>query len=341
MIIMRPVELKDVPALMALAEKTGSGLTSLPADEDVLRARVARARRAWRHAVPRSEQGFVFVLENTEDGHVPGISAIEAAVGLTEPWHHYRVDSVSHTSEALNIHNVQQTLRLCQEQAGSSEICTLFLAPEWRRAGNGYLLSRARFLFIAAFPDIFDGRIVAQMRGVSDDRGYSPFWNGVGRHFFPVDFTQADNLSASGQKNVIAQLMPRYPIYSAFLPADARAAIGQVHPHTAPARAMLEKEGFRFGGYIDIFDGGPMLGCSVRDIYSVRNSQLKTVRAGRLPEGKWPLYLVANERWQDFRAILAHAKIDENHATLAASNLQALLCQPGERVRLIPLNIPT
>nr|WP_265331589.1 arginine N-succinyltransferase [Yersinia enterocolitica] len=35
--------------------------------------------------------------------------------------------------------------------------------------------------------------------------------------------------------------------------------IGQVHPHTAPARAVLETEGLQYQGYVDIFDGGPTL----------------------------------------------------------------------------------
>jgi hypothetical protein len=35
--------------------------------------------------------------------------------------------------------------------------------------------------------------------------------------------------------------------------------IGQVHPNTAPARAILEKEGFSWRGSVDIFDAGPVL----------------------------------------------------------------------------------
>ena len=39
--------------------------------------------------------------------------------------------------------------------------------------------------------------------------------------------------------------------------------IGKVHPQTAPARTVLEKEGFRYLNYIDIFDGGPTLECDI------------------------------------------------------------------------------
>lgn len=52
-------------------------------------------------------------------------------------------------------------------------------------------------------------------------------------------------------KTFIAELMPAYPIYISLLPEAARGVIGQVHPNTAPARAILER-GFqlaRLGGY--------------------------------------------------------------------------------------------
>lgn len=43
MMVIRPVERSDVLALMQLASKTGGGLTSLPANEATLSARIERA----------------------------------------------------------------------------------------------------------------------------------------------------------------------------------------------------------------------------------------------------------------------------------------------------------
>ena len=43
MMVIRPVERSDVSALMQLASKTGGGLTSLPANEATLSARIERA----------------------------------------------------------------------------------------------------------------------------------------------------------------------------------------------------------------------------------------------------------------------------------------------------------
>ncbi|STQ12533.1 arginine succinyltransferase [Enterobacter cloacae] len=47
MMVIRPVERGDLAGLMQLAGKTGGGLTSLPADEKTLSARIERALLTW------------------------------------------------------------------------------------------------------------------------------------------------------------------------------------------------------------------------------------------------------------------------------------------------------
>jgi hypothetical protein len=73
MMVIRPVERNDLAALIQLAGKTGGGLTSLPADEQTLLARIERAIHTWQGTVPKGEQGYVFVLEESETGTVAGI----------------------------------------------------------------------------------------------------------------------------------------------------------------------------------------------------------------------------------------------------------------------------
>jgi arginine/ornithine N-succinyltransferase beta subunit len=76
-------------------------LTSLPADEATLSARIERALKTWRGELAKSEQGYVFVLEVVETGEVAGICAIEVAVGLNDPWYNYRVGTLVHASKSL------------------------------------------------------------------------------------------------------------------------------------------------------------------------------------------------------------------------------------------------
>lgn len=337
MMVIRPIERSDLPALMQLAGKTGGGLTSLPADEATLSARIERARKTWQDELPPGEQGYVFVLEDTRSGTVAGICAIEVAVGLNDPWYNYRVGTQVHASKELNVYNALPTLFLSNDHTGSSELCTLFLDADWRKEGNGYLLSKSRFLFMAAFRDRFNEKVVAEMRGVIDETGYSPFWESLGKRFFSMPFSRADHLCGTGQKAFIAELMPKHPIYTHFLSEEAQAVIGEVHPHTAPARAVLEKEGFRYRHYIDIFDGGPTLECDIDRVRAIRKSRLVEVAEGQPAPGEWPACLVANEKYQQFRAMLVNANPDTERLLLSAAQMDALKCRAGEKVRLVRL----
>lgn len=337
MMVIRPVARDDLDGLLKLAGKTGGGLTSLPADRETLSARIDRALQTWQGTLEKSEQGYVFVLEETDTGSVVGICAVEVAVGLNDPWYNYRVGTLVHASKELNVYNALPTLFLSNDHTGSSELCTLFLDPDWRKEGNGYLLSKSRFLFMAAFRDRFNEKVVAEMRGVIDEHGYSPFWESLGNRFFSMEFSRADYLCGTGQKAFIAELMPKHPIYTDFLSPEARAVIGEVHPQTAPARAVLEKEGFRYCNYVDIFDGGPTLECDIDRVRAIRKSRLVEVAEGQPAAGELPTCLVANEQYQQFRAMLVQADPQATRLVLTAAQLDALKCHAGDRVRLVRL----
>jgi arginine/ornithine N-succinyltransferase beta subunit len=56
---------------------------------------------------------------------------------------------------------------------------------------------------------------------------------------------------------------------------------------------VLEKEGFRYRNYIDIFDGGPTLECDIDRVRAIRKSRLVTVAEGQPAPGNgryawWP-----------------------------------------------------
>jgi arginine N-succinyltransferase len=253
--IVRPVRSSDLAALIDLARSTGTGLTTLPANEERLAHRVGWAEKTFRGEAGRGDADYLFVLED-DDGRVVGISAIAGAVGMREPWYNFRVGLTVSASQELNIYREIPTLFLANDLTGNSELCSLFLHADYRSGLNGRMLSKARMLFIAEFPELFGNKIIAEMRGVSDDAGRSPFWESLGRHFFKMEFSQADYLTGVGNKAFIAELMPKFPLYTCFLSEGARSVIGQVHPDTEPALAMLKGEGFSYQGYVDIFDAG-------------------------------------------------------------------------------------
>jgi|AGFS01.1.fsa_nt_gi arginine succinyltransferase (EC 2.3.1.109) len=306
--IVRPVRSSDLPALIELARSTGTtGLTTLPANEERLGHRVGWAEKSFRGEAERGDTDYLFVLENDE-GMVVGISAIAGAVGLREPWYNYRVGLTVSASQELKIYREIPTLFLANDLTGNSELCSLFLRSDYRSGLNGRLLSRARMLFIAEFPELFGKKIIAEMRGMSDEQGRSPFWESLGRHFFKMEFSQADYLTGVGNKSFIAELMPKFPLYTCFLSEAARNVIGRVHKDTEPALAMLKQEGFNYQGYVDIFDAGPAIECDTSKIRAVRESQTLVLAVGTPGDDATP-YIIHNRKRDDCRITAAPARL--------------------------------
>jgi arginine N-succinyltransferase len=230
------------------------------------------------------------------------------------------------------------TLYLSNDLTGSTELCSLFLHPDYRSGNNGKWLSKSRFLFIAQFPHLFTEKLIAEMRGFQAEDGTSPFYEGLGRHFFKMDFNHVDDLTALGKKSFIAELMPRQPLYVAYLPDDAQAVIGKVHRSTAPARKLLEQEGMHFEGYVDIFDAGPVLQARVSELRAMRESTLALAEAGAPSPDSEPL-LVSNTVLQDFRMIVTNANPVAGKIALSPSELELLHCQSGDSIRTLPLSV--
>jgi arginine N-succinyltransferase len=342
MFFVRPIARDDLPAVFTLSERSGAGLTTLPANRERLSARIDRSLAAFAGTAERGDACYMFALVDSSDGRVAGISAIEAAVGLNEPWYNYHVGTLVHASRALGVYTVAPTLFLANDHTGHSELCSLFLDQAYRIGKNGALLSKSRLLFIAEFAHLFAAKVIAELRGKLDDGGLSPFWEGLGRHFFAMEYSTADYLTGIGQKAFIAELMPKHPVYVNLLPAAARDAIGAVHADTAPARVMLEQEGFRYEGYVDIFDAGPTLECFRDTIDAVRRSQTLPVTLGEedpVPDSLSDdvLWLVVNRRFADFRALVAAAPPRVDRFPLRPYVAAALGVGEGDSVRAVPL----
>ena len=334
--IVRPVRSADLSALIDLARSTGTGLTTLPANEQRLSHRVGWAEKTFLGEAERADADYLFVMED-DDGKVVGISAVAGAVGLREPWYNYRVGLTVSASQELKIHREIPTLFLANDLTGNSELCSLFLHAGYRTGLNGRLLSKARFLFMAEFRELFGNKVIAEMRGMSDENGRSSFWESLGRHFFKMEFSQADYLTGVGNKAFIAELMPKFPLYTCFLSEEARSVIGRVHPDTEPALAMLKGEGFSYQGYVDIFDAGPAIEVETDKIRAVRDSQTLVLAVGTPGEDAIP-YLIHNRKRQDCRIAAAPARVASGTLVVDPLTAKRLQMSAGSQVRAVPLS---
>lgn len=338
--IMRPIRKDDYEALNRIAVESGVGFTSLPVDETLLKGKIDRAVASFSKEVEKPDsEHYLFVMEDTETGEVVGTAGIEAAVGIDDVFYSYHHGKVVHSSRELGVHNEVETLTLCNDYTGMSEICTLFLREVAREGHNGRFLSRFRFLFLAEHRERFTEKVFAEMRGVSDENGSSPFWKWLEEHFFSLDFPTADYLTGVGQKVFIAELMPKYPIYVNLLSKEAQAVIGEVHERTRPALKLLLSEGFTYSGYVDIFDAGPSIEADIDNIRTVRLSRRLPVSIDSTITEDRPEYFAINTKLEDFRAAMLNLKVDEENQIVRINDktASALKVEDGEFIRFAPI----
>ncbi len=348
--IIRPISHQDLPALHQMAIESGPGFTSLMDDSDYLGSKIQRSIDSFGTDVREpGKQSYLFVLEDELTGDVMGVSGITAAAGLDSPLYHYHKSQLVHHSRTLGIFKRIDVLNMCNHYTGCTEVCTLFLRPQFRRAHAGKLLSKVRFLFMAQHPRRFANTVIAEMRGVSTEDGRSPFWDWLNEHFVDLDFAAVTELVGTGNNGFIAELMPKYPLYTHLLSKEAWEVIGQVHKKTRPALHMLEGEGFRHKGYVDLFDAGPTVEAEFSQINSIAMSvqcQVQAVDActpllsRHKNENPPELLAIANTQTGEFRATVTDQATylpQHNLLQLPATLVNSLGLEHGGSARCLQL----
>lgn len=339
MMLFRRAEEADLNTIYQLAEQSGVGLTSLPNDKKFLAKRMRLSEKSFQKNIVKPRQEYYwFVLEDTSSSKIIGTSAIEAITGYDLPFYAYKISHHTNVCIPLHLRTDYALLTLVNDYQGKSELGSLYLDPRYRRHGNGPLLSRARFLFIAQFPERFASTLIAEMRGISDKFGRSPFWESLGQHFFQISFEEADQLTFTHHKQFIADLMPKHPIYVPLLTQQAQAVIGKPHELTRPAMAMLQREGFIFNDYIDIFDAGPILEAPLNHINTIVSSDTFEI-TNISDQVSGDDYFISNTQL-NFRATMGHTVLDSRNHTCIISKKTAHLLQVsiGESLRIAPRN---
>jgi arginine N-succinyltransferase len=303
----RPATGDDFRAIYQMAKLTGGGFTNLPADRGTLVAKLDRSDKSFgRKDECQAADLYVFVLEDPKTHKIRGTCQVFGQVGVVQPFYSYHLGTLTQTSPELGKTFRNQMLTLTTDLEGSSEVGGLFLHPEMRAGGWGALLARSRYLFMKLHRARFGERTLAELRGVMDEAGNAPFWDGLAGRFFGMTFPEADEFNAVHGTRFIADLMPKTPIYVDLLADSAKAVMGQPHPSGRAALRMLEAEGFSFDRYIDIFDGGPTVTAATDQIRTIREAHSETI--AEIGEGGPARMLVASGGLTDFRASCASVK---------------------------------
>ncbi|HEF4762711.1 TPA: arginine N-succinyltransferase [Pseudomonas putida] len=338
MLVLRPVQLTDLPQLQRLARESMVGVTSLPDDSERLRDKILDSCTSFEQNVQSpGPENYLFVLEDMATQRLEGCSEILATAGFSEPFYSLRNRHFNSASRELNIEHEVPALSVCQDLSNHTLLRGFHIDATLERTAFSQLLSRARLLFIAAHARRFSDAVITEIVGYSSDEGHSPFWDAVGKHFFDLPYVEAERLCGLESRTFLAELMPQYPIYVPMLPQAAQECIGRIHPNGQEAFDILEREGFETNSYVDLFDGGPTLFARTSAIRSIARSHSAVANPGSTIDARGR-YLVSNDSLENYRAIVADLDyIAGQPVTLDASMCAALKVSDGSPIRLIAL----
>lgn len=334
--VIRPITPRDFDKYVEFAFSAGLGITSMPKDTALLKKKIEEAEQAFHSEITKpGREHYLFVLEDATTGTIGGTCGIYAATGVNEPTYFYRRESEHHHSARIALDRQLPLLRLIAYENGPSEICSLYLHPSFRKFGVGRLLSLSRLAFIGAHRHRFTDTIIAEMRGIIDDDGKSPFWEAIGRRFVRRPLTDMLDLIAFG-RGFIPEVVPRWPIYLDLLPEAASHAVGEVHEHTKPALKMLLDEGFTLTDEVDVFDGGPKVSAPTKALRAITDRRQGTVTAvSDEPTANEPIMLISNGEL-NFRATTG--TVDDSEGVVITSTSATLLgVEAGSTIHYTPL----
>jgi arginine N-succinyltransferase len=158
-----------------------------------------------------------------------------------------------------------------------------------------------------------------------------------------MDYWEADQLSQKS-KDFILSLFPSGKIYTTFLPAEARNAVGRVGKETEPVLHMLNKIGFKYRGHVDPFDGGPHLLAGVDEILPVQKIKRLKIDPSSLREASSGLELGlvcrADQKPGEFRSVTVRGMVQEDRLQIFEPNQEllfsALELNAGSQVVFMP-----
>ena len=336
-LVMRAAQLDDLDACLDLSRQVGTGMTSMPTDESRWQDRLERSTRDFKVETPEMNHDEYFMLvEDINAKAIVGSGAIYAGIGVSVPFYSYKLNTIVSSSEKLDVTMKTRILHLVNDYTGATEVGSLFVSPDYRRDGIGKFVSRARMLLLADFPERFDPRVFAELRGWTDAQGKSPFWEHLGRKFFDLSFRKADFISAVEGWQFISDLMPKHPVYLDLLPQEAQDVVGKPHDHGVGAVKILEREGFRYSEYIDIFDAGPCVECQLQNIKTVANSRVRSVlkqSTAKLEDA--PSFIMSNGNRKDYRITRAKAIEEGDNVSIDAHTMDLLHVKAGDSIRIV------
>lgn len=323
--ILRPFSTADLDGLYNLACSAQGGLSSLQPDREYLKKYIQTSVDSFAAvggpSDPLVTRKYFLGLHHEQSGELIGCAAVKTNIGAKgePPFINFDISPDG------------QFLSASDRFAGATEVGSLYLKREHRAGGLGRYLAKARYLMIAAQPQMFSRTIVAELRGVSHNNK-APFYDAVFAAKFGCSFLEADAQFASQEARALALVSPDKPVRIDSLSAEARRVMGQAHPSGAGALKLLADEGFRDSHTVDLFDGGPVVAAWQHKITTILQSRETLAEVDDVDDTA-PLRLVAVGDLQNFRVAITPAHRKRRYLYLPERAFRALRLTSGDSVR--------
>ena len=324
--LLAAADLPSLGALLPAADLEAAALSDANSDDQLLLAVPLDAR--GKPGVPR------------------GCIRIRRNIGLDTPRYWYHLGCVVHAAPELGLFHRQRTLLLGNDHTGATELADIAIDREaldsGQQAALWQLLVRAALHLLQREQQqktehaTAENKIIAALPGLRTAQNLSPFWQGLGRHFYPGDVANALTRFGSQWFTHVAALLPRHPVVVSLLDAAAQAAIGGVSEHARGLQAAVERAGLRAGQHVTLFDAGPVYEAHLALLPSAQQIRRVSLRSGQAIDSAQD-YLIANESGAELWQL--PAQVGANGAiALAALIADALGLTDGELVWIAPLS---
>lgn len=249
---------------------TGTLRPVTPADLGALAAWLPAQADAQLPTDPEAEHWLLLEGRPHPDAAAQALACLRLrpAIGLRTPRHWYHRGCVVQAAPSLGLFHQLHTLLLGNDLTGAAELADIAWdrrLPEPAQAQTLRQLLRASLDALSTLPGATGAvpgsrhiRLMVELPGVRDSAGRSPFWQGLGRHFYPADLPAGASPSRAHWRSQVATLLPRQPVHVCFLPPEAQAAIGQPDPSWLKLAQVLCELGLHPGQHVCIDDAGPV-----------------------------------------------------------------------------------
>ena len=191
MFIIRPVQLKDLDGLESCALTAARGIFNLPKNRELLEQKIRASLQSFSKQVQKPvDELYTFVLEETESRKICGTSGIFSRIGVNEAVYFYLIETVESQD--------MQVLKPATYSDEPSEICALFLLPDYRKGSWGAFFAKPPIIY--SFPSS-PLRKEHFCRNERNHRAITrlPFGKALAVDFLNIEFSELMDLEEKGE----------------------------------------------------------------------------------------------------------------------------------------------